>query len=148
MSKGINHHKEAWKFFYPMGNGMAMITIDPKTGKDVQWVLHHENLNLKEDDPKRYSEWRVEDLVMIPRSVHNDIHQIGRHHSEKTRKKMSLSAKLRIRTPFSNETKNKIRKAHLGVKTVEGYHFWNNGKEEKLCKECPDAEWSKGRLKR
>ena len=34
-------------------------------------VLHHIDPTLKERDPERYAEWRIEDLVVLTRGEHN-----------------------------------------------------------------------------
>ena len=58
----------------------------------------------------------------------------GKHASEETRKKMSESLKGKRHT---EEWKKKTGAAHIGNAYVKGMHWYNNGKENKLCYECP-----------
>lgn len=54
---------------------------------------------------------------------------IGKHLSEETRKKMSDAKKGK----------------HIGNTNTKGMHWYNNGKMNKLCYECPDG-FTPGRL--
>ena len=38
------------------------------------WVLHHKDVDLKKNDPERYNEWRIEDLVPMTKSEHIKYH--------------------------------------------------------------------------
>ena len=67
--------REAWKFFYPMGNGYSLITIDPATGKEIQWVLHHKDDTLRINDLDRYVQWNIEDLEMMTTQDHSRLHK-------------------------------------------------------------------------
>lgn len=78
----------------------------------------------------------------------------GKKHSEETRAKMS---KAQTGKKHSEETRNKLSAANKGKKLSEetrakvsasriGKHFWNNGTENKFCKECPGEGWVQGRL--
>ena len=58
--------------------------------------------------------------------------QKGKHLSEETRKKMSESRKGK---QFSEEHKNKLSEAHKGKH--KGRHWFNDGKINKFCYECP-----------
>lgn len=116
----MRRHQEAWKFFYPMGNGNALVTIDPVTGKEDEWVLHHVDEDLKNKDPQRYKKWRIEDLVMIKRKDHTSLHHSGTKYTDDARKRMSESAKKRPRKPLSEEHKQAIREGQY--KRWEKYH--------------------------
>ena len=60
----LEAHDAAWKHFWPEGNGAA------KPG----YALHHIDPSWKHNDPKRYKEWRVNDLKMVTVSEHAKIH--------------------------------------------------------------------------
>lgn len=158
----ITHKQIAWMFFYPAGKGYSMVTIDPITGKEIYWVLHHVDINLKNNDPKRYAEWRIEDLVMITTSIHNKIHHKGKVISAKTKKLMSNASKGSENSFFGKHHTEEIKKSisekltgrKLSAKTKEllveqktGRFWWINKitKEIKFQKECPGNEWVKGR---
>jgi len=72
--KSYGAHANAWKTFYPEGEGKA------KQG----YVLHHKDPTLKYRDPERYDEWRPEDLVMMSNSEHSRL-----HYTEDKRQKMT-----------------------------------------------------------
>ena len=59
----------------------------------------------------------------------------GKHPSEETRKKLSEAKK-----NMSEETKKKLSEA------AKGKHWYNNGKENKFCYECPPG-FVPGRIK-
>lgn len=93
----------------------------------------------------------------------------GKKRSAETCKRIALSAK--GRTPpnkgkaMSEEQKEKLRQANLGKKQSEetkrkrnaklkghpsytaGMKWWNNGTEQRMCRECPEG-WVEGRLKK
>ena len=107
------------------------------------------------------------ELIFLTRSEHKSLHQKGKQFSEETKKKMSevkkgkpkseetkkkmseakkvkpgkaKSAETRKKLSeaqkgkrFSEEHKNKMSEAH------KGRHWYNNGKINKLCYECPDG---------
>ena len=58
----------------------------------------------------------------------------GRRHTEEARKKMSDAAKGK---PKTKEHKKKIAEA-ARINSM-GRHWYNNGKENKFCYECPDG---------
>ena len=74
----------------------------------------------------------------------------GRHCSEETRKKLSMSNKGH---PVSEETRNKIGAANKGNtyakgnKSTKGMCWFNNGKINKVCYECPPG-FVPGRLRK
>lgn len=45
---------------------------------------------------------------------------------------------------MSLESRQKMSEQRIG--RVAGCHWWNNGIEQKFCKECPGNNWIKGRL--
>ena len=68
----------------------------------------------------------------------------GKKMSEEARKKMSEAKK-----NISEETRKKMSVAHkgknIGNTNVKGYHWYNDGKINKLCYECPKG-FTPGRL--
>ena len=82
------------------------------------------------------------ELVFMKISEHIKLHnrwnkgkQIG-HRSEETKRKISESMKGK---KFSKEHKKKIAEAQKGNTYVRGRHWYNNGKINKRCYECPDG---------
>ena len=73
---------------------------------------------------------------------------LGCKRSEETKKKMSEAHKEK---KMSEETRNKMSKAgkgkNIGNTNTKGMHWYNNGKESKLCYECPDG-FVPGRIKK
>ena len=64
----------------------------------------------------------------------------GRQFSAETRNKMSEAAKGK---KFSDEHRRKLSESqkgkHIGNTATKGMHWYNNGKMNKLCYECPDG---------
>ena len=64
----------------------------------------------------------------------------GKKVSEETKKRMSAAKKenkYHLGKKHTDETKNKIGAAEKGNTYTKGMHWFNNGKENKLCYECP-----------
>lgn len=62
--KKLNRKSQAWKHFWPEGNGKA------KPG----YILHHINPLLKDFDPNRYDAWIIGDLAMMTNAQHTALH--------------------------------------------------------------------------
>ena len=76
------------------------------------------------------------ELIFMKHSEHNSLHSKGKKHSEEARKKMSeadIGNKNALGYKHSEEAKKKISDARNGM------HWFNNGKINKLCYECPDG---------
>ena len=58
----------------------------------------------------------------------------GKKMSEEARRKMSAAHKGKH---LSEEHKNKLREVNKGNTHAKGMHWFNNGKENKYCYECP-----------
>ena len=76
-----------------------------------------------------------EELIFLPASEH-DVYRKGKPKSEETKNKMREAHKGKY---FSEEHKKKIGSANKGNTNVRGRHWYNNGKENKLCFECPEG---------
>lgn len=55
-------------------------------------VLHHADVALKHDDPKRYAEWRPEDLIPMEKCEHISMHN-SRPHTKLHNKRISRGVK-------------------------------------------------------
>ena len=60
----------------------------------------------------------------------------GKHRTEETRKKIAETNKGKKR---SEETRKKIAEIKKGNTYTKGRRWYNNGKENKFCYECPDG---------
>ena len=94
----------------------------------------------------------AEELIFLTSREHN-AYKKGKQLSAETRKKMREAKKGK---QFSEEHKSKLRESHKGKKLsaetkkkigetkkgnsyAKGMHWYNNGKENKFCYECPDG---------
>ncbi len=68
-------HERAWKHFWPEGNGAA------KPG----YVLHHIDPTLKFRDPARYSQWNINDLMMVDSSLHGNLHSLSNDYKKRVK---------------------------------------------------------------
>ena len=86
------------------------------------------------------------ELIFLTTREHNAFKK-GKHHSEEHKKKLSEAHKGK---QFSEEHKNKMSEAAKGKHFSEehknkigeahkGRHWFNNGKVNKFCYECPDG---------
>lgn len=161
----INHEK-AWCYFKALG----VLPIDAKKN---EWVLHHRDTTLKNDNPVRYDEWRIEDLVPMKRGDHTRLHLslrppmpketrekisqtlTGRKRSEETRRKISETQKGRtrdvesIRKGIETFRKNHPKKQKVKKSNSNRGLFWiTNGVENKrisASQKIPSG-WKKGRI--
>ena len=74
-SHELEAHEAAWKFFWPEGNGKA------KPG----YVLHHIDPTLKFRDPARYSQWNINDLMMVDSSLHGNLHSLSNDYKKRVK---------------------------------------------------------------
>jgi len=119
--------------------------------KENKWELHHrkeidENKKRKELIAEgRYYNVEPEELIFLTREEHNKLHHtgnkhnLGKHYSEDTKKKISENHKGMLGKQHSEETKKKISDVRKGI------HWYNNGIVEIMSKECPDG-FVRGRL--
>ena len=126
----------------------------------VGWDCHH-RLETHTSDGKRrlvdisqkelmalnmYYNRPAEELIFLTTREHNAFKKgkqagenhpmYGKHHSEETKNKMRESHKGK---KFTEEHKKKIGAANKGNTNVRGRHWYNNGKENKYCYECPEG---------
>ena len=109
----------------------------------------------------------ADELIFMTIYEHRSLHMKGKHLSEETRKKLSMankgySASEETRKKLSmaskghsvsEETRNKIGAANKGNtyakgnKSTKGMCWFNNGKINKVCYECPPG-FTPGRLRK
>ena len=121
----------------------------------IGWECHHRrgaNITQKElISLGQYYNISSDELVFLTTAKHNQLHHIGRHHTEDSKKRISAASKGRRHTeearkkmsdaakgkPKTKEHKKKIAEA-ARVNSM-GRHWYNNGKENKFCYECPEG---------
>ena len=98
----------------------------------------------------------AEELIFLTDEEHGQLHQNGKKRSAETRRKMSkpkseehkknIGAAMKGKPgpnkgkKFSEEHKKKLRETHKGKNIwIKGMHWYNNGKINKRCYECPDG---------
>ena len=139
----------------------------------VGWEVHHRLETHNSDGERRavditrrellalgmYYNRPSEELIFMTICEHSRLHAKGKHLSEETRKKIGAARK-----NMSEETRRKMREAKKGKqgywkgkcfseeikermsKARKGRHWFNNGKENRFCYECPEG-FAPGMLK-
>ena len=79
----------------------------------------------------------ADELIFLTESEHYILHKKGKPRSAETRKKISIAMKCKPGKPHSEESKKKIAEA-ARINSI-GRHWYNNGKENKFCYECPEG---------
>lgn len=119
---------------------------------------------------KLYWNRPASELIFLTKAEHTRLHKLGernhmfgKHHSEETRKKMSMSQSGEKSYWFGKhlleETRKKLSMLNSGKHHSEetrkkmsdkiiGMKYWNNGAVNKRSRECPGEGWIRGRLKR
>ena len=77
----------------------------------------------------------AEELIFLTTREHNAFKK-GKHHSEEAKNKIAEAQKGKAR---SEETRKRMSESKKGNTNVRGRHWYNNGKINKLCFECPDG---------
>ena len=130
---------------------------DAKKDNFVGWCCHHRK---GVDIPTEklialgiYYDRPAEELIFLTRSEHVALHKKGQQKSEETKKKMSEAKKGK---KHSEEARKKMSEAAKGNKNMlgkrlseetkkkmgeakKGRRWFNNGKINKICYECPDG---------
>lgn len=111
------------------------------------WVLHHKNPKLKYENPERYNEWRIEDLIPMEKIEHIRFHNkyfngmTGKKHTkeeiEHLREINTGEGNGMYGKTHSEETKEKMRQRRLDyykTHTIynKGLPSPNKGKHWKL----------------
>ena len=121
----------------------------------IGWECHHRrgaNITQKElISLGQYYNISSDELVFLTTAKHNQLHHIGRHHTEDSKKRIGAASKGRrhteeARKKMSDAAKGKHKTKEHRKKISEaarinsiGRHWYNNGKENKFCYECPDG---------
>ena len=81
----------------------------------------------------------AEELIFLRKGEHTSLRKV----STETRQKLGEAKKgnkYALGCNRSEETRNKMREAMKGKNTwIRGRHWYNNGKENKYCYECPEG---------
>ena len=97
-SISCRNNERAWRWFekhgFPEHKGL---------------VLHHIDMDLKEKDPERYYEWRIEDLAVMTKHDHMILHKTGHVVSQTTKYKMRLK---KLGVPKTMEHRKKMSESH------------------------------------
>jgi hypothetical protein len=135
------------------------------TDNFIGWCIHHRLQTHTSDGERRlvditvdelkalgmYFDRPPEELIFLTKAEHRQLHSKGKpgywkgkstwnkgkHMSEEYCRKNSESHKGK---QVSEETRKKLSEAHKGENhPAFGKHWYNNGKINKLCYECPDG---------
>ena len=127
------------------------------------WDCHHrrETIFSRKDliEIGEYYKRPACELIFLTPTDHQRLHNLGKHSSAETRKKISEANKGKCRSTetrkkiseakknMSDETKRTISAALLGNTAVSGTYWYNNGKINTRSKKCPEG-FVKGRIKK
>lgn len=110
----------------------------------------HKGKRLSEETKNKISDERkgkpksAETRNKMSEAMKGNKHALGCKRSEETKKKISDAHKGKY---LSAEHKKKISEANKGNTYAKGMHWFNNGKENKYCYECPEG-FVPGRIKK
>ena len=114
----------------------------------IGWDCHHRKeveLSRKElISIGMYYNRPASELIFLIRNEHIILHNKGRSLSEEHKKKLSEASKGRRHT---EEARKKMSEVHKGNTNTKGMRWYNNGKINKVCYECPEG-FVPGRIKK
>ena len=149
------NHTIAWNHFVEIG-------LIPENDQH-NYVLHHIDVDLKYNDPERYDEWRIEDLIPMTKSEHSTFHNKGKtviftekhkrhiseNHADVSGENNPMYGK-NIKDFMSEdayaEWKRKISEANKGNTHALGKH-WKLSEETKKKMRKPKSELHKQHLR-
>ena len=114
------NHDTTWAYYVSIG-------LIPKETTHYDYVLHHKDTSLKENERERYDEWRIEDVIPLTWAEHNTVHHSETHEnynkggykwSEEARAKVS-GANNHNFGGLSEETKRKLSESCKGKRKGE-----------------------------
>ena len=123
--------------------------------KSCVWHCHHrrETIFSRKDliEIGEYYNRPACELIFLTKSEHHRLRNLGEHHSEETRKKMSEAMKgennPRFGKPAWNNGKHRSAETCKKIAAAKrGKHWYNNGVKSILAKTCPEG-FVPGRLK-
>ena len=129
---------------------LIFLTICEHSRLHMKGNTHRLGKHLSEETKKKISDARKgkpkssETRKKMSEAKKGNKYALGCKRSDETKKKMSESKKGKL---ISEEHKNKISEANKGNAYAKGMHWFNNGKENKYCYECPDG-FVHGRIKK
>lgn len=133
-----------------------------------KWACHHKleiDLHMTREQLKYlglYYKVPSSELILLTEKEHDRLHHIGKKLSEETKqkigkvhkgKRLSIKTKEKISEATSGENNPMYGKAHSkeSKQTMseirKSGHWYNNGYQNKFCKECPSG-FKPGRLKK
>ena len=149
------NHTIAWNYFVKIG-------LIPENDQH-KYVLHHKDPSLKTEDPERYDEWRIEDLIPMTKSDHSSFHNKGKtvifteehkqhiseNHADVSGENNPMYGK-NIKDFMSEESysewKRKMSENNKGNKHALGKH-WKLSEETKAKMRKPKSELHKQHLR-
>ena len=131
----------------------------------VGWECHHRLETHTPDGERRlvdiakkelkalgmYYHRPASELIFLIKSEHKVLHNKGKKFSEEHKKKIGVANKgkklseetkrkiCEAKKNISEETRKKIAEIKKGNTNTKGRRWFNNGKENKYCYECPDG---------
>ena len=114
---------------------------------DPNLVLHHIDMTLKDRDPVRYAEWRIEDLEVMTKEEHVRLHRpfLGHSHSEYSKSKIAAKLKGREMSDIQKQKLSEVKKEFyikhpdfLDEKSAKAKEYYANHVVDYhlICKSC------------